>query len=272
VTEGRDAPESERTGPLKGAGVVAAARSDRGPRERNEDAFVCRPDLGLFAVIDGMGGQQGGQKAASLARESLLGERDLLRAFLNANERIVKAARKDAKAKGMGCVASAARVGAEKALVAHVGDTRVYLAGEAGCEQLTCDHTVAARAQEEFGISARGAREIGGHNQVTRDLGGQPRNGDDWIDNFEVRVQQGDFLVLCSDGVHGPLHADVFHRIREARKQDTPPERLADDLVEKALLGGGADNATVVVVKLVDPPKKARWWNRDIGEWLRSRE
>lgn len=272
MTEVKDAPVSERTGPLAGAGVVAAARSDRGPRERNEDTFVCRPDLGLFAVIDGMGGQKAGEKAAGLAREAFLDERDLLRAFLNANERIHKAAKKDRSAKGMGCVASAARVGGEKALVAHVGDTRVYLAGEAGCEQLTCDHTVAARAQEEFGISAKGARDIGGHNQVTRDLGGQSRNGEAWIDNFEVKLQPGDLLVLCSDGVHGPLQGEVFNRIREARKQTTPPEQLADDLVEKALAAGGGDNTTVVVVRLVHRPRKDRWWNRDIGEWLRSHE
>jgi PPM family protein phosphatase len=271
VTEAREAPESERTGALSGAGVVAAARSDRGPRERNEDTFVCRPDLGLFAVIDGMGGQKAGERAAGLAREALLDERDLLRAFLNANERIHKASRKDAKVKGMGCVASAARVGGEKALVAHVGDTRVYLAGEAGCEQLTCDHTVAARAQEEFGISAKGARDIGGHNQVTRDLGGQPRNGEAWIDSFEVKLQAGDLLVLCSDGVHGPLQGELFNRIREARKLTTPPEQLADDLVEMALAAGGGDNTTAVVVRLVDAVDKPRWWNRDVLEWMRSR-
>jgi protein phosphatase len=273
VTEGRHDGESERTGPLAGTGLLAAARSDRGPREQNEDAFVCRPDLGLFAVIDGMGGQQAGERAASLAREALLGERDLLRAFLNANERIHKAARKDAAVKGMGCVASATRVSGLKAQVAHVGDTRVYLAGEAGCEQLTADHTVAARAQETLGISAKGAREIGGHNQVTRDLGGRTRSGDDWIDHCDIRLESGDLLVLCSDGVYGPLDSgDMFVRLREARRQAVPPENLVDQLVEAALAVGGSDNATAVVIRLTAKPRKRDpWWNKDIREFFRRR-
>ena len=151
MTVGQREAESERTGALEGPGLVAAARTDRGPRERNEDTYVCRPDLGLFAVIDGMGGQQAGAEAAALAREALLGERDLLHAFLSANEKIYRVAKKKSQTKGMGCVASAVRISGSKALVAHVGDTRVYLAGEAGCEQLTRDHTVAAHAQEQLG-------------------------------------------------------------------------------------------------------------------------
>ena len=110
MTVGQREAESERTGALEGPGLVAAARTDRGPRERNEDTYVCRPDLGLFAVIDGMGGQQAGAEAAALARETLLGERDLLHAFLSANEKIHRAARKKNQTRGMGCVASAVRI------------------------------------------------------------------------------------------------------------------------------------------------------------------
>ena len=132
MTVGQREAESERTGALEGPGLVAAARSDRGPRERNEDTYVCRPDLGLFAVIDGMGGQQAGAEAAALAREVLLGERDLLHAFLSANEKIHRVAQKKNQTKGMGCVASAVRVSGAKALVAHVGDTREYQLPDGG--------------------------------------------------------------------------------------------------------------------------------------------
>ena len=273
MTVGQREAESERTGALEGPGLVAAARSDRGPRERNEDAFVCRPDLGLFAVIDGMGGQQAGAEAAGLAREALLGERDLLRAFLNANEKILKAARRQTQSKGMGCVASAVRVTHDKARVAHVGDTRVYLAHEAGCEQLTRDHTVAAHAQEQLGITDRGAREIGGQNQVTRDLGGQSHTGEDWIDSCEVTLEEGDLLVLCSDGVHGALEsAGFFARIREARRQGAAPDSLAEELVERALAGGTRDNATAVVVRCLRPVKKESIWTKDILAWMKKRK
>jgi serine/threonine protein phosphatase PrpC len=272
VTVGQREAESERTGALEGPGLVAAARSDRGPRERNEDTYVCRPDLGLFAVIDGMGGQQAGAEAAALAREALLGERDLLHAFLNANEKIHRASKKKNQTKGMGCVASAVRITGDKARVAHVGDTRVYLAGEAGCEQLTRDHTVAAHAQEQLNIPASGARQIGGQNQVTRDLGGQTRTGEEWIDNCEVTLEEGDLLLLCSDGVHGVLEsAGLFGRLREARRQGTPPDVLAEELVELALAGGTRDNSTVVVVRCLCPTRKESIWKKDILAWMKRK-
>jgi protein phosphatase len=252
---------------------VAAARSDRGPRERNEDAYVCRPDLGLFAAIDGMGGHQAGAEAAALAREALMGERDLLRAFLNANEKIHRAAQKQNQSKGMGCVASAVRVTRDKARIAHVGDTRVYLAGEAGCEQLTRDHTVAAHAQEQLGIPDKGAKQIGGQNQVTRDLGGQRRTGDDWIDTCEVTVEVGDLLVLCSDGMHGAVDsASLFARLRDARRQGTAPDVLAEELVELALANGTRDNATAVVVRCLAPAHKESIWKKDILAWMKRKE
>ena len=273
MTVGQREAESERTGALEGPGLVAAARSDRGPRERNEDTYVCRPDLGLFAVIDGMGGQQAGAEAAALAREALLGERDLLHAFLNANEKIHRVAKKKNQTKGMGCVASAVRISGSKALVAHVGDTRVYLAGEAGCEQLTRDHTVAAHAQEQLGIPDSGAKQIGGQNQVTRDLGGQSRTGDDWIDSCEVKLEENDILVLCSDGVHGALEsAGLFGRMREARKQATKPDVLAEELVSLALAGGTRDNSTVVIVRCLCPaPKRDSIWKKDILAWMKRK-
>ena len=272
MTVGQREAESERTGALEGPGLVAAARSDRGPRERNEDAYVCRPDLGLFAVIDGMGGQQAGAEAAALAKESLLGERDLLHAFLNANERILRAAQKKNQKKGMGCVASAVRIQGDKARVAHVGDTRVYLSGQAGCEQLTRDHTVAARNQEELGLAHSDARQMGGQNQVTRDLGGQTRTGEDWIDSCEVTLDQGDLLVLCSDGVHGVLEAaGFFARLRDARRQGTPPESLAEELVQMALAAGTRDNSTCVVVRYVAPAKKESIWKKDILGWMKRK-
>jgi protein phosphatase len=154
-----------------------------------------------------------------------------------------------------------------------VGDTRVYLAGEAGCEQLTRDHTVAAHAQEQLGIPDSGAKQIGGQNQVTRDLGGQSRTGDAWIDSCEVTLEEGDLLVLCSDGVHGTLEsAGLFGRMREARRQSTAPDALAEELVALALAGGTRDNSTVVVVRQLRPtPKRESIWKKDILAWMKRK-
>jgi protein phosphatase len=253
---------AERTGPLAGRDLVSAARTHRGTvREHNEDAFVCRPDLGLFAVIDGMGGENAGEKAAALARQAVLDESDPVRALRTANDRIHGMAQADSGLKGMGCVASALRVDGGAATIGHVGDTRVYLTSKAGCEQLTRDHTIAAHRQEEEGIDERRARDIGGRNQVTRDIGGQPRPGDEWIDRIRVDLEEEDLLLLCSDGLHGVMrNGELFARLREARRDKTAPEALVDSLIDLALERGTRDNVTVVAVRRLageKPPETA---------------
>ena len=248
-------PPSARTGTLRGGRLIAAARTDKGGRPHNEDAYVCRPDLGLFAVIDGMGGQAAGEKAAALAREALLREKSAVKGLCAANEEVHRLAGENEAFKGMGCVASVVHVDGEGAQIAHVGDTRVYLAGAAGCEQLTRDHTLAARRQEEYGLDDKTARGMGGHNQVTRDIGGQPRDEDGaWIDRVEVPLEDGDVFLLCSDGLHGVLPGDeLFTRLRTARRDGTTPETLAEDLVDLAMQRGTRDNVTVVVVRAETP-------------------
>lgn len=264
--------EAERTGRLSAPGLVAAARTDRGPRDGNEDAFVCRPDLGLFAAIDGMGGQQAGERAAALARDELMATSDLVHAIRTANDKIHRLAESDQKLRGMGCVASAVRIENDTARVIHVGDTRVYLAGRAGCEQLTRDHTVAAHQQEALGISAQGARDMPGHNQVTRDIGGKTQKDDEWMDRLEVKLEAGDVIVLCSDGLHGAIPAaDLFARIRRARKDETSPEELAESLVRAALESGTRDNVTVVVARYDPGEKNQSWWSTDIRDLIRGK-
>jgi protein phosphatase len=254
VTRAATDARGESTGLLEGPGLVAAARTDRGPvREENQDAFVCRPDLGLFAVIDGMGGHQGGQTAATLMRETLLAEPDLEKALATANARILTRAQRDPDLAGMGCVVSALRLANDGARVAHVGDTRIYLTGDLGCEQLTRDHTVAAVRQEEMGVSEGRARDLGGHNQVTRDVGGRLRDGGEWIDRLEIALEPDDLLVLCSDGLHGALSRDdLMSRLRQARRDGAPCEALAEELVELALANGTRDNVTAVVVRCLE--------------------
>ena len=265
--------DQERTGPLFTRVLCAAARTHRGTvRPQNEDAFLCRPDLGLFAVIDGMGGQSAGRTAADLARQAVLDAREPARGLLAANDRIVRTAKSRRDLEGMGCVASAMSIENGVARIAHVGDTRVYLAGAAGCEQLTRDPTVAAPTQEQLGITDAGAKEMGGQNQVTRDLGGQTRTGEDWIDTCEVTLEEGDLLVLCSDGVHGVLEsAGLFARLREARRQAGSPAVLADELVDLALGAGTRDNSTVVVVRCLHATRKESIWKKDILAWMKRK-
>jgi protein phosphatase len=243
--------DAERTGPLFGGGLCAAARTHRGTvREENEDAFLCRPDLGLFAVIDGMGGESAGRTAAGLARQALLDAGDPARGLLAANDRIVRTARSRRDLEGMGCVASAMRIEDGVATIAHVGDTRVYLAVPAGCEQLTRDHTVAASEQERLGLSHGLADGLEGRNQVTRDLGGVKKEGQDWFDRLEVALEQDALVLMCSDGIPNALGNEaLFDHLREARRAGLAPEDLADNLIELALERGARDNVTALVVR-----------------------
>jgi PPM family protein phosphatase len=253
--------EEERTGPLFARALCAAARTHRGTvRPENEDAFLCRPDLGLFAVIDGMGGQQAGRQAAALARQAVLDAGDPARGLIAANERIVRVAKSRRDLQGMGCVASALRIEDGVGRIAHVGDTRVYLAVAAGCEQLTRDHTVAASEQERLGLSQGHAGGLPGRNQVTRDLGGHLRTGEDWMDRLEVTLEHGALILMCSDGLPGAVGGDdLFDRLRQARRAGTPPEDLADELITLALERGARDNVTALVIRQEGdvPPRAA---------------
>lgn len=252
---------AERTGLLEGGPLVAAARTHRGAvRKDNQDAFLCSIDTGLFAVIDGMGGENGGQRAAALAREALLEEKEPVKGLLRANERVLDAAAADPALEGMGCVASAIQVADGLARIGHVGDTRVYLAGSAGCEQLTSDHTLAASIQERLALSYRRAKGLGGRNQVTRDIGGKERKDTAWIDCLEAPLEQGSLLLLCSDGLYDTIGADdLFARLRQAQREGTPPDRLVDHLIELALERNASDNITALVVRQVGPvPERER--------------
>lgn len=251
----------ERTGLLEGGPLRAAARTDKGAvRKDNQDAFLCAPDASLFAVIDGMGGENGGQKAAALAREALLEEKEPVRGLMRANERVREAAAGDRSLDGMGCVASAIKVVDGVAHIGHVGDTRVYLAGSAGCEQLTCDHTLAASLQERLALSHRRAKGLEGRNQVTRDIGGKDRRDTAWIDRLEAPLEKGSLLLLCSDGLYDTIGADeLFARLRQAQRNDTPPDKLVDELIELALERKASDNITAVVVRQVgEVPQRER--------------
>jgi len=241
----------ERTGPLFAPMLCAAARTHRGTvRPENEDAFLCRPDLGLFAVIDGMGGESAGRTAAELARQAVLDAGEPARGLLVANDRIVRTAKSRRDLEGMGCVASAMRIQDGVATIAHVGDTRIYLAGSAGCEQLTRDHTVAASEQERLGLSHGLAVGLGGRNQVTRDLGGEQKQGADWFDRLEVPLEKDALIFMCSDGILGALGNEaLFDQLREARRSGLAPEDLADGLIELALERGARDNITALVVR-----------------------
>jgi PPM family protein phosphatase len=235
--------------------VQAAGRSHPGwVRGHNEDAFVAEPERGLFAVIDGMGGEKAGEVAAGISARQIgraePGTDGLVAAVQAANEEILQEGLSDAEKQGMGCVLTAVSLVADRLHWVHVGDTRAYLGSAVGCERLTRDHSAVAELQETMGLSEAEARILPGQHQVTRDLGREHHQDDSWIDRGEADFQEGDLLVLCSDGL-SDLVVDVELRrlIATARRLALAPSAIAERLEKLALDRGGLDNVTVVVVR-----------------------
>lgn len=229
-----------------------AARTHPGRvRPHNEDAFVCDPERGRFAVIDGMGGRAAGAVAASLTRQALLdGGDDLRHSILEANQVVRADAAAHPERRGMGCVVTAAVIEGDTILLAHVGDTRAYLASATGTEQLTRDHTATAASQEAYGLSDAQARALPHQHAVTNDVGRLDRQDTDWIETHAVPFARGDLLLLCSDGLHDLVpSSELFGRLARARADNLPATQLADQLLSLALERGGRDNITLVAVR-----------------------
>ena len=246
-----------------------AAATDPGlRRSANEDSYCARPDLGLFVVADGMGGHAAGEIASRLAVETIeavvadappgpapsrLNDPDadpalergvsLMReAFLAANERIARAVREEGELRGMATTASGLRV-EQGALpvVAHVGDSRIYLLRHRTLSRVTEDHSWVEEQVRAGVLDATAARQHPWRSVVTRALNGA---GDTRVDAFPFALIAGDRVLLCSDGLSSVV-AD--ERIAEVLGQGDP-ERACRALIALANGEGGPDNITVVVL------------------------
>ena len=235
----------------RGRGWSAAARTHTGHRRTiNQDTFVCDPERGLLAVIDGMGGPAAGEVAAAMTRDALLLNDDIKAALVQANGAILRRTVEQPAEQGMGCVATAVRLEDGAIHLAHVGDTRAYLASRGGFEQLTRDHTVVAEERERLGMTEEQARRLPNQHQVTRDVGGQPLDAEGWVDTGSAAVSAGDVLLLCSDGLHDLVRdAELARMLRQAREPSASLEALTLALVDLALDRGGHDNVTIVVAR-----------------------
>ncbi len=222
--------------------LEAAGASDQGARKTNEDAFLADVQRAVFAVVDGMGGEGGGELAARLTLEAIEKEdrpRDGLR---RAADAIRQQAAGIAALASMGAVATVVRAQGGRLQVAHCGDTRAYLVTALGCEQLTRDHTVAHAEQERLSLTQAALTQ--GRNIVTRDLGVASS-----IDEVASAWSPGDLLFLCTDGVHGAFSpSELSDRLIAARLARESPGVLVDDLLRLSNTRGSGDNATAVAV------------------------
>ena len=266
--------KSERTMRLR-----VGARTDTGRvRPQNEDAYMSRAEDGLFVVCDGMGGAPAGEVASemaiqAIARELTNGHKNgdagsspfmphttrLVNAVRQSNEFIYGEAQKDPRQAGMGTTVVGAWIREQIAAVAHVGDSRAYLWHNDRLEALTRDHSLVQAHLEAGLVDAEHELPAEQQNVLVRVLGREPAVD---VDVTEVPLQSGDYVLLCSDGLTRMVpDLELAKAIRTLQE----PQRICDHLIATANEYGGADNVTVVVVKVT-----GGWWHQFVERWKRS--
>src|SRR4029453_7770483 len=230
-------------------------------RSTNDDNYMARDDVGLWAVADGMGGHRGGDVAWAIAWGGL-GRSfadhpvdGLVEAIEQANQAVYETAAGDPDLTGMGTTMVALAVvdedGDEVLAVANVGDSRVYRYSVGELEQLTDDHSLVADLVREGSLSPEEAAVHPQRNIVTRALGVNDRVP---VDILTVEPVAGDRFLLCSDGLFNEVPEPGITAV--LRRVDDPGE-AADELVHLAVDGGGRDNVTVVVRDVADDGGRA---------------
>lgn len=261
----------------------AGACTDTGRvRANNEDAYACDPRLGLFIVCDGMGGEAAGEVASRMAVETIESElngasknaedsssgeskrfssrtRRLEAALKIGNHAIYQESQKDSRHAGMGSTVVSAWIADNVASVAHVGDSRAYLWRGRRLDQLTRDHSLVEEKVRLGLLSREESLEAEDRNVLVRALGREPQVE---VDLAEVPLMEGDYLVLCTDGLTQMVSDDT---VAEAISKLREPQKISDHLVNLANRNGGVDNTTVVVVKVGGD----NFWQRFWGAWRR---
>jgi serine/threonine protein phosphatase PrpC len=237
-------------------------------RSLNEDNLIVDPEAAFFVVCDGLGGQNAGEVASSTAVEVLSAfitrsHRDkditwpygfaarlsfdgnrLLTAIGLANKKVFRVADSQPDYSGMGTTVVAALVRASTLTVGWVGDSRLYLVRGGTLQALTEDHTWVNMAVREGTISREEAEKHPWKHVLLKAVGGRDTIEPDLV---EGKLEHGDVVLLCSDGLHGMLTDDQIGAVL-----NPPPASLEDGA--KALIAagneaGGKDNITVILIR-----------------------
>lgn len=221
----------------------------------------------VFVLADGVGGQRKGEAASQLAVETVLegfskakaGEMHkalLAKLVQSANLKVYEEGQASPSNAGMATTIVAAALRADRATVAHVGDSRCYLVREAHARPITRDHTIAAE-QERLGVlSAKAAAESPNRHFLSRSV------GNDMVVNVEideVQVQKGDVLLQCSDGMHGSVLPDDMASVIS---RTVSLRAAAEMLVSMANERDGEDNISVQLIRVHDVERTGMYRGR----------
>ena len=228
-------------------------------RNVNQDCFLCEKEAvgalpNLFIVADGLGGHNGGDFASKYCVENV---KDYIKnhkgdsiistirsAITTVNEEIREKTKADEGLKGCGTTIVLSTIENDILYIANVGDSRLYVIKNGKLTQITEDHSVVEEMIKSGIIKKEEARFNPHKNKVTRALGAEP---DIEVDFFEVKLEKGDRVFLCSDGVSNMMDERILEEITSADKE--LPE-ICKILIDTAVNNGGKDDATVVMIEV----------------------
>lgn len=219
-------------------------------RRQNEDSFVVTD--GIYAVCDGMGGARAGEVASEAACRILMalprgaGAEELREAVFEANALIRERSLADKDLAGMGTTLTAASARGSVLTLAQVGDSRAYLWHRGTLRQVTEDHSLVAEMIKRGQLTPEQAAVHPHRSIITRAVGTEASVTPDI---FDLPLEIGDRVLLCSDGLSGMVPEGELARVLGAGDQ---PRLVADALVATALRHGGEDNVTAVVIFAVE--------------------
>ena len=245
----------KRTGNVRATSMPllrAAALTDIGRvRRENEDRFICDPKLRLFGIADGVGGLPGGAEAAELAVQEVLagfqaethdGFPDLAEIVQRANTAVGKLGGRLSPGMGIGTTLTIGCVVGDTLRIAHVGDSRCYVARQREFTRLTEDHSVENEARLRRSRGEVVFYHEANRHALTRCIG-QPSRVE--VDVISRPLQKGDRYLFCTDGVTRLIgDTDLGNFVL---KHDDPVLGI-DEIVRTAVVRGGPDNATGVLI------------------------
>ncbi|MDC7824409.1 protein phosphatase 2C domain-containing protein [Pseudomonas sp. BLCC-B13] len=241
-------------------------------RGHNEDAVLCLPELGLWAVADGMGGHECGEVASALAldtlRQSVVAGSGLESSIHAAHQAILAAVQEEG-GRRMGSTVVAVRFVDADYEVAWIGDSRAYRISLDGIERLTRDHSWVQAMIDAGELSLAEARQHPRRNIVTQCLG----QGEQALEVGRVQgsLAPGELLLLCSDGLTGEL---TDEQIQEVCAGAATLDELVDELIGLANRLGGKDNISCIVLgrSMAESTEIDARPRNFLSRWLHSRK
>ena len=238
--------------------MKAYSITDIGKRRSSNQDFVYASEQpvgnlpNLLIVADGMGGHNAGDLASRYTVESMVDyietaeeKRPILllsMAIHHANDLVMEKSRTDRALEGRGTTVVAATIQDEYLYVANVGDSRLYLINKE-IEQITRDHSLVEEMIRMGELQRQDARSHPDRNVITRAIG---VHSPVKIDFFDMKLEKGDRILLCSDGLTNMIDDDEILRIV---KKCSSPKEAAQRLVTEANKSGGKDNISVVLAE-----------------------